>query len=106
MLTKDGRELSPSARLKSHLKKWKTDVGSDGSHRGFFAVTDLLRKNVGVCVLSASITFQHSYKSSCEKLSSGISSSNLCSLKKPTCSFSDAHLRLHTGVTVLTSQQK
>lgn len=51
MLTKDGRELSPSARLKSHLKKWKTDVGSDGSHRGFFAVTDLLRKNVGVCVL-------------------------------------------------------
>lgn len=42
MLTKDGRELSPSARLKSRLKKWKTDVGSDGSHRGFFAVTDLL----------------------------------------------------------------
>lgn len=50
MLTKDGRELSPSARLKSRLKKWKTDVGSDGSHTGFFAVTDLLRKNVGVCV--------------------------------------------------------
>lgn len=36
-----------------------------------------------MCVVSASIAFQHSYKSSCEKVRSGISSSNLCYLKKP-----------------------